>query len=301
MFSIGGIQISTESLNQLAVALAFILFGHGLLMRANAKKIEANAKKIEANAKEIEANANKINADATIAKAEAEATAAERLSITQTLSQYSALLQQQITINSQAKERADQQEAIYQKRLLEKEQQDENNYRTLSQTQDRHAAEIQTQLKHRFDLVDRKLDELPNKLQDNSKEWLQTVIGELVTQLSERFAEFTMAQEWYPFPDMNDPEWREEFVKPLVGKVRLYRRPVLSETSVTDALIVVTGETMEIIQGRKKGWLIVRLQRNAKVLYGWLPEHEVLTGLNAVKLATNEVPVVQPSPALNPT
>lgn len=301
MFSIGGIQISTESLNQLAVALAFIMFGLGLLMRANAKKIEANAKKIEANAKEIEANANKINLDAKIAMTEAEATAAERMSITKTLNQYSELLQQQITINQQAKDRADQQEAAYQKRLQEKEQQDENNYRTLSQTQDRHAAEIQTQIRTRFDGVERKIDALPTRLQTSNSQLLETAFGELAIQLRDLFAEFRLAQEWYPFPDMNDPEWREEFVKPLVGKVRLYRRPVLSETSVTDALIVATGETMEIIQGRKKGWLIVRLQRNAKVLYGWLPEHEVLTGLNAVKLATNEVPVVQPSPALNPT
>jgi len=296
LFSIGGIQISTESLNQLAVALAFILFGLGLLMRANAKKIEANAKEIEANAKKIEANANKINLDAKIAMTEAEATAAERMSITKTLNQYSELLQQQITINQQAKDRADQQEAAYQKRLQEKEQQDKNNYRTLSQTQDRHAAEIQTQIRTRFDGVERKIDELPTRLQTSNSQLLETAFGELAIQLRDLFAEFRLAQEWYPFPDMNDPEWRDEYVKPIVSKVRLYRRPVLSEASLTDVEIIQTGETMEIIQGRAKGWLIVRLQRNAKALYGWLPEHEVLTGLNAVKLATNEHPVITPTP-----
>lgn len=278
MFSIGEIHISDEAVAAVFFAFGGLLTAFGIWIRAGAKKIEANAKTVEAKAK------------ATVT--EAEASYAERVSITQTLNQYSALLQQQITINQQMKERADQQEMTYQKRLAEKEQQDENNYRTLSQTQDRHAAEIQTQIRSRFDAVDRKLDELPSKLQDTSKEWLQTMVGELVTQLSERFAEFTMAQEWYPFPDMNDPEWREEFVKPLVGKVRLYRRPVMSETSVTDAVLVATGEMMEVIQGRKKGWLIVRLQRNAKALYGWIPEHEVITGLNAVKLATNEQPAV---------
>lgn len=274
-------------------ALGFVLISLGIWMRANAKRIEAKAKEIEAKAKVLVEEAEQKTSDA-------EASYAERMSITQTLTQYSALLQQQITINQQMKERADQQEITYQKRLAEKEQQDENNYRTLSQTQDRHAAEIQTQMKHRFDAVDSKLDALPSKLQDSNSLLLNTAFGELAIQLRDLFAEFRLAQEWYPFPDMNDPEWREEFVKPLVGKVRLYRRPVLSEASVTDAVIVATGETMEIIQGRAKGWLIVRLQRNAKALYGWLPEHEVVTGLNAVKLATSEQPVVI-SPVLNAT
>lgn len=272
--AIGGVQISAETIGALLFAIGGLLTAFAIFIRANAKKIEANAKIIAANASEIESRA-------TVVKASADAELAERTFIMDAH-------KRQITINDQLAERLTQEKALYEKRLADKEKQDESNYRVLQQTQDRIGQEIQGVMRQRFDLIETKIDAIPGKLQDGNKEWLQTIIGELVTQMAERFAEFTLAQEWYPFPDLNDPEWREEFVKPLVNKVRLYRRPVLSDSSVTDAAIVSTGETMEIIQGRKKGWLVVRLPRGNKALYGWLPDHEVTTGLNAMKLATGE-------------
>lgn len=281
-----GIHVSDEAVAAILFAIGGLLTAFGVWIRANAKKIEANAKKIEANAKTVEA-------DAETKVKDAEAEFAERLSLSKTLTQYGELLQSQIIINQQQKERADAAEAAYQKRLEEKEKQDENNYRVLSQTQDRHAAEIHTQLRERFDIVERKLDDLPGKLQEDNKEWMKTLVGELVTQMAGQFADLTMSQEWYPFPDVTDPEWHEDFVKPLVNKVRLYRRPVLSEASVTDVVISAGGESMKVIQGRKKRWLLVRLTRdNTEALYGWLPEHEVLTGLNAARRATGEAQAV---------
>lgn len=271
---IAGVQISSETIGALLFAIGGLFTAFAIFIRANAKKIEANAQVVAANAKEIELQA-------TVAKAAADAELAERTFIMDAH-------KRQITINDQLSERLTQEKALYEKRLEDKEKQDENNYRVLQQTQDRIGQEIQGVLRQRFDSLDTKIDAIPAKLQDGNKEWLQTVIGELVTQMAERFAEFTMAQEWYPFPDVNDPEWREEFVKPLVNKVRLYRRPVLSDSSLTDASVLASGETMEIIQGRKKGWLVVRLPRGTKALYGWLPEHEVVTGLNAIKLSTGE-------------
>lgn len=290
---IAGIHVSDEAVAAILFGIGGLLTAFGIWIRANAKKIEANAKKIEANAKTIAASAKTIEAEAETKVKEAEAEFAERMSVTDTLKQTGQMLQLQITINEQLKQRADAAEAAYQKRLDEKEKQDENNYRVLSQTQDRHAAEIHTQLRERFDIVERKLDDLPGKLQEDNKEWMKTLVAELVTQMAEKFAELTLSQEWYPFPDVTDPEWHEDFVKPLVGKVRLYRRPVLSEASVTDVIIRESGETMKVIQGRKKRWLLVRLLReNTEALYGWLPEHEVLTGLNAARRATGEAQTV---------
>ncbi len=271
---IGGVQISAETIGAFLFALGGLLTAFAIFIRANAKKIEASAKVVAANASEIELRS-------TAAKAAADAELAERQFIMDAH-------KRQIIINDQLAAQQRQEKELYEKKLADKEAQDESNYRVLQQTQDRIGQEIQGVLKQRFDSVDRKLDELPGKLQEDNKEWVKTLVGELVTQMAERFAEFTMAQEWYPFPDVNDPEWREEFVKPLVNKVRLYRRPVLSDASLTDASVMTTGETMEIIQGRKKGWLVVRLPRGTKALYGWLPEHEVLTGMNAMKLATGE-------------
>lgn len=290
--TIGGIQISGEALGAILFAIGGLLTAAGLWVRANAKTVEAKAQVIQA------------QAQVTLRTAEAEL--AERLSITDTLKQYSSLLNAQIVINQQLKERADQQEETYQKRLQEKETRDESNYRVLSLTQDRIGQEIQGVLKKRFDTIDTTLSQLPTKVQEQNQslvtnvfsEIATTVFSELATQLADRFAEITMAQEWYPFPDSADPEWRDEYVKPLVNKVRLYRRPVLSDVSLTDVQISQQGESMEVIQGRKKGWLAVRLLRDDKTpaQYGWLPEHEVTTGVTAIKLATNE----QKAVTLNP-
>lgn len=279
---IAGIHISDEAVAAILFAIGGLLTAYGILIRANAKKIEANAKTIEANAKTIEA-------DAEIKVKDAEAEFAERLSLSKTLTQYGELLQSQIVINQQQKERADVAELTYQKRLAEKEKQAESNYRVLSDTQDRHAAEIQTQLRERFNIVERKLDDLPGKLQDTNAEFARTLAGELVTQFADRIAEMTLAQEWYPFPDVNDPEWRVEFVKPMVNKVKLYRRPVLNEASLTDAEIPQTGSSMKIIKGRKKGWIVVRRIGSTEAQYGWLPDHEVLVGVPAAKVATSEL------------
>jgi len=277
-----GIHVSDEAVAAILFAIGGLLTAFGVWIRANAKKIEANAKKIVANAKTVEA-------DAETKVKDAEAAFAERMSITEQLKQTGSLLQLQITVNSQLKERADAAEAKYQKRLEEKEKQDKNNYRVLSQTQDRHAAEIQTQLRERFNIVERKLDDLPGKLQDTNAEFARTLAGELVTQFADRIAEMTLAQEWYPFPDVNDPEWRVEFVKPMVNKVKLYRRPVLNEASLTDAEIPQTGSSMKIIKGRKKGWIVVRRIGSTEAQYGWLPDHEVLVGVPAAKVATSEL------------
>lgn len=222
--------------------------------------------------------------DSETARKEAEAELAERQFIMDNL-------KRQIAVNDQLSQRLEDEKTLYEKKLTDKEKQDESNYQVLKQTQNRIGQELHGVLVKRFDNIDKTLEALPAKLQDGNKEWVQTLVGELVTQMAERFAEATMAQEWYLFPDAFDPEWREDFVKPLVNKVRLYRRPVLSDNSLTDVTIMPTGETMDIIQGRKKGWLIVRLMRGTKALYGWLPEHEVTTGLAALKRATSEAQV----------
>jgi len=267
-----GIHVSEETVASAAFAIIGFLIAINIWIRARSKKIEADAKvKVEM----------------------AQAELAERKFVMDSH-------KRQITINDQLNDRLDKEKALYEKRLADKEKKDESNYRVLSKVFDRHSQEIHDVLKKRFDRIETTLAEMPGKLQDGNKEWLQTAMGELAVQLADIFASSTMAQDWYPFPDANDPEWREEFVKPLVSKVRLYRRPVLSDASLTDAAILSSGETMEIIQGRKKGWLVVRLPRGSKALYGWLPEHEVLTGMNAVKLATGEsaiIPKTSPIPA----
>lgn len=180
---IAGIHVSDEAVAAILFAIGGLLTAIGGLLTAFGVWIRANAKKIEANAKKIEANAKTVEADAETKVKDAEAAFAERMSITEQLKQTGSLLQLQITVNSQLKERADAAEAKYQKRLEEKEKQDENNYRVLSQTQDRHAAEIHTQLRERFDIVERKLDDLPAKLQDTNAEFARTLAGELVTNL----------------------------------------------------------------------------------------------------------------------
>lgn len=277
----GDIQISAEAIGGILFAIGAILTAYGYWLRARAKKIEAEAEQVKATAIE---RVNNSTAERN-----------ERQAIVDTLKQYSDLLRQQITINQQHKERADQMEATYQKRLADKEARDEANYHTLQQLQDRHHAETHGVLKRRFDTLDETLAALPAKLQEDNKAWVGTLVGELVAQLADRFAELTLSQEWYPFPDATDPEWREEFVKPLVGKVRVYRRPVLSDTSLMDVTLMAEGENIEVIQGRKKGWLVVRLLREKRAYYGWLPEHEVLTGLTAVRKTSEMAAVTVPA------
>jgi hypothetical protein len=151
-------------------------------------------------------------------------------------------------------------------------------------------------------VIETKIDALPGKLQEDNKQFVQTLVGELITQIADRFSEMTLAQEWYPFPDVSDPEWSEEYIKPLVNRVRLYRRPVSSDSSLTEVEIPATGTTMEIIRGRKKGWIVVRRTNGAKAEYGWLPDYQVLVGMQAVRRATGEMAAVAvPAASLNPT
>jgi len=274
--------------------LAIIGMGIGVWATRAKNESSAKLKEVEATSTERISVAEISVADAETARREAEAQLAERQFIVDSH-------KRQIVINDQLNDRLTNEKELYEKRLADKEKQDEDNYQVLKKTQDRIGAEIQGVLKQRFDKIDNTLNDLPGKLQNDNKEWVQTLVGELVTQMAERFAEFTMAQEWYPFPDFNDPEWREDFVKPLVNKVRLYRRPVLSDASLSDVSIMPTGETMEIIQGRKKGWLVVRLPRGTKALYGWLPEHEVMTGVAALKRTTSEVPTTVSTSAIPAT
>ena len=290
---IGSIHISEEVIMATLMLLIGVLGTLNLRARGRAKMAEAKAEQLKAQARTIMADA-----DTKVKLAEAEL--AERLSLAKTLTQYGQILDRQIIVNQQNKERADASDVSWQKKLDEKEKRDESNYQTLSKTQDRHAAELHEHFKQRFDQIDRKVDDLPSRLADGNKEFARTIAGEFVAQIGALFNEVTMAQEWYPFPDVNDPEWQDEFVKPLVNRVRLYRRPVSSESSVTDIEIPQAGSNMKIIKGRKKGWLVVRRASDADSVYGWVLEHEVLIGMAAVKRATGEaLAVALPIPAGN--
>lgn len=289
---VAGLHISEEVIMGALLLIIGLLTSFNLILRARAKKMDAEAKRIAAYAKKIED-------ESEIKVKEAEAALSERLSLANTLNQYGDLLNKQIVINQQQKERTDDAERRWRKRLAIGERRAEQNYRVLSRTQDRHAAELHTHFESRFDGIEKKIDELPTKLQADTKEWIQTVVAEVAAQIAERFAEVTLAQEWYPFPDMSDPEWQAEFVKPLVNKVRLYRRPVSSESSATDVEIPQAGSNMKIIKGRKKGWLVVRRDEGTigGAFYGWVLEHEVLTGMTAIKRATGEAAAVaMPAP-----
>jgi len=285
---IAGFHISDEAIIAAAMAVIGLLGAWNLRSRARTKVIEADAETIKA--------------DAQVKIKDAEAKLAESLSLTKTLAAVGDMLQAQITINDQLKQRADADVITWEKKLAEKEKQDEQNYRTLSQAQDRHAAELHTHFRSRFDVIETKIDALPGKLQEDNKQFVQTLVGELITQIADRFSEMTLAQEWYPFPDVSDPEWREEYVKPLVKSVRLYRRPVSTDSSLTDVEIPQSGTTMEIIRGRKKGWLVVRRTSGTKAEYGWLPDYQVLVGMQAVRRATGEMAAVTvPAASLEPT
>ncbi len=285
---IAGTHINDEVIIAAAMALIGLLTALNISIRAKAKKIEADAETVKS--------------DSQVKVKAAEGQLAEQLSLASTLKQFGDILQQQITINDQLKQRADADEVTREKKLAEKEKQADNNYHTLSQAQDRHAAELHSHFRSRFDVIETKIDALPGKLQEDNKQFVQTLVGELITQIADRFSEMTLAQEWYPFPDVSDPEWSEEYIKPLVNRVRLYRRPVSSDSSLTEVEIPATGTTMEIIRGRKKGWIVVRRTNGAKAEYGWLPDYQVLVGMQAVRRATGEMAAVAvPAASLNPT
>lgn len=132
---------------------------------------------------------------------------------------------------------------------------------------------------------------LDSTIQTSKNNWVETVASEFAAVLASKFNEQMMLQTQYPFPSSSDPDWIEDFVKPIVNHAWLYNRPLASESTRSPVEIKIEGENLELIRGWKKDWIAVRFARGNKAVFGWVQEHEIRIGLAAIR-STGEMPVV---------
>lgn len=172
----------------------------------------------------------------------------------------------------------------------------EADYQTLKNLNDSNTQIVVSEVQKAHSAVIAEIRALDTTIQTSKNNWIETVAAEFASVLASKFNEQMMLQTQYPFPSSSDPDWIEDFVKPIVNHAWLYNRPLASEGTRSPVEIKAEGENLELIRGWKKDWIAVRFARGNKAVFGWVQEHEIRIGLAAIR-STGETPVVT---TLNP-
>lgn len=234
----------------------------------------------------------KAEADTMVAKAQGELRRAEA-----DIQEKAGLLNmiKELTQYNREQSRQNRDFLIGMKRLKAAREQD---YKTLKAVYDDNAQLILTEVQlvksavntSKSEIMTR-VDTLDTSLQSWQKNSIQEVASEFAAVLAAKFQEKVFLQEQYPFPALDDPEWIEDFIKPLVSHVHVYRRPFANDTTRMTFELLAEGENISLYRGWRKDWLAVSFTRGRKGVFGWVQEHEVLVGLPAAKLATSETAI----------
>lgn len=263
-----GRVISTEVLIGI-LGIAGIIFGAWgtrVKNRSQQELVEAQSALFAA-----EGQLTQVKADAEVRIAEAKIDAEERTFIREQF-------KNQITLNEQfpkmmaeidARNRAEN-ESNY--RSVRNVQNDTNTVlvNILNALNKQHAIQIEA------------LGAMPGAIQaanvDTLREFARQLATDMGTVMVQQFAIQSLDRELFPFPDPEDPSWREEWVAPLTPEPTIHKQPYFNDAVKLQkpcAQIKPEGELVRIIRNRIKGWLIVKKFQNDDDCWGWLPEHTV--------------------------
>lgn len=114
---------------------------------------------------------------------------------------------------------------------------------------------------------------------------MTSLVGELGEVLRQKLAFDRFSYETARFPAADDPEWREDWITPLVPELILHRSPSYDDDARLRkpcARINPTGEQVKLITGRYPEWLVVKKAEKVPdgdmECWGYLPANKVKLG-----------------------
>lgn len=212
----------------------------------------------------------KRDADAKLTQAKSEADRSKSL--------YSMIEGQQKNINALYNTNAQ-----FAQFLREKERADERNYRVNRQVFDSNTQMLLTHISQRTQLVLDAVNRLPQRLEsymvDNAREIAYSVGSEIGAAMSRQFALQHLDRKLHPFPDAEDPRWRELKIVPTLPDVIIRKEPFFNDeiTKLTKpcSRIADEGEIVRLIEEPSISALAVEKIEKGVRCWGWLPKHAV--------------------------
>lgn len=188
-----------------------------------------------------------------------------------------AQLQAQIRLNEQ-----------FQDMLIKKEERDESNYRVVANVQkDGNIAlgnlfnKIETTHAEQIAAIGGLPGAILMGIGEALKESAHHLGGEIGVVIAQQFAIQNLDRELFPFPDPEDPAWREEWIRPVTPEPTIHKQPYFADAVKLQkpcSQIKPEGERVRIIRNRIKGWLVIDKFADGSRCWGWLPEHTVEIG-----------------------
>lgn len=173
----------------------------------------------------------------------------------------------------------------------------EADYETLKAIADTNAQIMVSEVQKSREAIISEIKALDTAIQISKTNTIEMVATEFAAVFASKLNEQMVLQTQYPFPSSSDPDWVEDFVKPIVSHSWIYNRPYATEDTRSQVELKNEGQNVELIRGWKKDWLAVRFVAGNKAVFGWVQEHEVRIGLTAIRLITGENPTVNLNPA----
>lgn len=238
------------------------------------RRADAALEKVKAQKRESDARAEQVELDAKSRLRQAEADASARESEAKQAASMLEMMNKQIIINRQQQRRMDAQKKSA-----------EEGYQTIRAVQN----DTNIQLSNMYNaLRDLKLEmvkvlsDLPTQIQaanhSELTDFAKMMAGEIAVHIVEQFERQKIESTMFPFPDPDDPDWREETIIPLVPDVTIRKEPRFWDNALLQkpcAQIIPGGERVRIITDRTKDWVIVDKIASGERCWGWIKAREV--------------------------
>lgn len=274
-------QLSNEAVIALIAIAGTVASGTFYILK---RKADAALEHVRAEKRESDARAEQVELDAQARLRKAEADAEARKAEAQQAASMLEMMNKQIVINRQQQRRMDAQKASAEEgyKIIRGVQDDMNRQLTNMYNAIRELKEAT--LETRKETIKR-LDDLPQKMHSAGGQMLgdfaKTLAGEMAVSIAEQFERQRMETTLYPFPNPDDPDWREELVKPTASDVTIRKEPLFWDNALLQkpcAKIAPEGERLKVITGRTKDWVIVDKMLAGERCWGWLKAREVQVG-----------------------
>lgn len=274
-------QISNEIL---LAFLTLLTTGLGSYAYIQKRKADAMLEKVKGEKREADAHAEQVELDAQARLKKAEADAEARKAEAQQASTMLEMMNRQIVINRQQQRRMDAQRTSAEEgyKVIREVQDDMNRQLTNMYNAIRELKEATISTR---DETLKRLDDMPGKMHSAGGEMLgefaKTLAEETGFSIAQQFERQRLETTLYPFPDPDDPDWREETIKPTGTDVTIRKEPLFWDNALLQkacAKIDPAGERLRIITGRTKDWVIVDKAINGERCWGWVEARKVQIG-----------------------
>lgn len=167
--------------------------------------------------------------------------------------------------------------------LREKERADERNYKINRRTIDDNADILMKHITRQAQSILIAINDVPKRLEayfsESTREIAFTVGAEIGAAMNREFAVKNLERSLHPFPDAEDPRWREVKIVPTLPDVVIRKEPYFddntSKLTKPCSRIADIGERVKLIEEASIGAVAVDKVENGVRCWGWLPMHTV--------------------------